>query len=104
MEDVRQAKQAWTHHVQEAEALGSADTELGQELKQLKEKDRVKTMFSLLTRIGVVVSLRGKREKVFFEKDGVGFITYCNRVYKRRETGGEWSLDTSWKNLICRRW
>ncbi len=76
--------------MQEAEALGSADTELGQELKQLKEKDRVKTMFSLLTRIGVVVSLRGKREKVFSVREGRCWIHNILQpcLQEKRNRGG----------------
>ena len=96
LEGASHAKQGWTHHVQAAEALGSADTGLGQELKHLKNKDRVQTLLSLLTKIGVRRALRGEREKVFFEKDGVGFKKICNRVYKRPEIGGEWPPDTSW--------
>ena len=49
------------------------------------------------------MSLLGEREKLFSEKEGVGFKTYYNCVYRRPETGGKWSPDSCWKNLVYRR-
>ena len=53
LEEATQAKQAWSHYVQVAEASGIVEVGLGQELKQLKDKDRVQTLLSLLTGVGV---------------------------------------------------
>ncbi len=43
-------KQAWTQHLQAAEAAAGADQGLEQDLRQLRDKDRVQVLLSLLTR------------------------------------------------------
>ncbi len=44
-------KQAWTQHLKEMETAGGIDRESDQDLRQLKDKNQVQTLLSLLTRI-----------------------------------------------------
>jgi hypothetical protein len=49
MEEASMAKQAWTQHLKEMEVAGGMDREPEQDLRQLRDKDQVQTLLSLLT-------------------------------------------------------
>jgi hypothetical protein len=51
MEEASMAKEAWTQHLKKVEAAGGIDRESEQVLRQLRDKDQVHTLLSLLTRI-----------------------------------------------------
>ena len=52
LEDASQAKQEWVDHIRATEAQDSTNRERGQELQHIKERDRVKTLLSLLKSAG----------------------------------------------------
>ncbi len=52
MEEASVAKQAWMQHLQSAEEAAGVVRGLEQDLRQLRDKDQVQTLHSLLTRTG----------------------------------------------------
>ena len=68
LEDTSQAKKAWSDNVRTVESQSSINMGRGQELKHLKDKGRVQTFLSLLTRVGARRTPRWEREKVFYVK------------------------------------
>ena len=60
--------QVWTQHLQVAETAVDVDRGLEQDLRQVRDKDRVQTLLSLLTRTGKGQDLtRGDAEDLLRE-------------------------------------
>jgi hypothetical protein len=65
MENVSTAKLAWTQHIQTVGVTTGTDQGLEQDLRQLRDKDQVQTLLSLLTRTG------GGRDPTWEEVEGL---------------------------------
>jgi hypothetical protein len=97
MEDASMAKQVWTQHLQATEAAAGAVRGLEQDLRQLRDKDRVQTLLSLLTRTAKGWDLtRGDVEGLL--REGRDWIKNSMQpVCKRREVGEARPLGIFWK-------
>jgi hypothetical protein len=78
MEDACVDKQVWTQHLQETETTTGVDRGLEQDLRQFRDKDRVRTLLSLLTRTGKGRDLtRGDVESLLREgRDWIKNLVY----------------------------
>ena len=65
MEDASTAKLAWTQYIQAAGATAGTDQGQEQDVRQIRDKDQVQTLLSLLTRIG------GGRDPTWEEVEGL---------------------------------
>jgi hypothetical protein len=75
MEETSMAKQTWTQHLKEMETAGGVDRESEQDLRQLRDKDQVQTLLSLLTRTSKGRDFTRERWRIFSTRQGCGSKT-----------------------------
>ena len=89
-------KQTWTQHLKEMEAAGGMDREPEQDLWQLRDKDQVQTLLSLLTRTSKGRDLtRGEMEDLL--REGRVWIKSLMQPCLQEVRG--WKGEASWHLL-----
>jgi hypothetical protein len=97
MEEASMAKQAWTQHLHKLESTGGMDWEPEEDLRQLRDKDQVQTLFALLTRTRKGRDLtRGDVRDLLHE--GREWITSQMQPCLQEVRG--WRGEVSWRLLI----
>ena len=96
MEDASVAKETWTHHLQATETATGVDRGLEQDLRQLRDKDRVQTLLSLLTRTGKGRDLT-RRDVEDLLREGRDWIK--NLMQSCLQEARSWKGEASWHLL-----
>jgi hypothetical protein len=95
LEDASGTKEAWIQHVRELEEVANAEWGLQQELQQLRDRDRVQKLISLMSRTSRGHALTWKEGEDFLRKgrDWVREILHpCLREARTREGKSSWRL------------